>query len=115
MTPLAAGLIFIDYAGQGPVILRFSDQHGVHAADLVVVALWLALVGSLLGINSLLRRREQAGMDQLPRRIHFRAKDGPRRAWTRHASTRRSQHSLDSLAGSDQAPTRSSLGPRASS
>ena len=49
MVVLVAGLALVDsYPWSGPVLLTLTDTHGVHAADLVVVAL-AALSVALLG------------------------------------------------------------------
>jgi hypothetical protein len=36
------------YINAGPVLLRISDSHGLHAGDLVVVAAWVVATAALL-------------------------------------------------------------------
>jgi hypothetical protein len=58
LTLFALLLVTGRYAEEGPILARFTPQHGVHAGDLVVLAVWAL---SMLALAGLARRSAPHG------------------------------------------------------
>jgi hypothetical protein len=50
VTAFIVALIVADYPDEGPILVAFSDTHGIHVGDLVLVAVWVMMTAGLVAI-----------------------------------------------------------------
>lgn len=58
VTSFVVSLLVIDYPEEGPVVVVFSQSHGLHEGDLVIIGLWVCVMAGLFGVHKSLRRRD---------------------------------------------------------
>jgi hypothetical protein len=52
LTLFALLLVTGNYTEEGPVVVRFSQAHGVHVGDLVVLAVWAVALAALVRLTT---------------------------------------------------------------
>ena len=57
LTAFAVLLLTGHYVGEGPVLLRLGDDHGIHQGDVLVVLGWAAALASVTALLASRRRK----------------------------------------------------------